>query len=728
MNDDVPQYAHRFIPLGDLPGNFRCTDECLACMRDRYSHRVVAALEQLGFRDIEKISPEPSPDTGVWHAPCCEAAPDYLATRDGVPCCICMPPVAGSPLSIAELSTAQCECCEDSYPEHEVYHTALVVKPSKELAMLAPFCVRRDGQWFTDVCTSAQFLPVSLTGMTNPYCATLNGLGYFKMTHIVLPSLLKYDEKFQLHVEGLCNTHTLRNRPWLPIQISCAPVHNGWVCVSHLNPGSQERLFDRPFFHIGGHPEFTRKMELVYPIAGPRPEQGAVCLMDEDGRELRAECLEVIVFLDVIRWEHDYTLNLGMIATSFSKAEDGFDLPSELLLSMQHLGGAVDCACHRKKAAGSPAENDFRMMLQQDNSSDTIICGQIVKLTRDHSAGIYFQWADVICSRGESPIYVRVLLCRQLTEGTELKVGDTITCSGTLQAALHKLHKRKKFSWLDSPEIAHKQAEREREQLVPWLFRKYSTFSLAYGAVVEAYVRAGWELEQVATRNMSRTYPSTVFRNQLGQRLVVLVDVVINGKSGIHTYSSLRRKIEQFCDQLPESTRPILHFATLELTSLPQPDQFKLRATVSPPAEGVQFRELLPGPDALARQELTEEKAAHLLLRGYKYGEWHVLACHQSEDCEYNSHTTFYTCSNKIDYHRYIAEMKEGWDRDEVTYSASFATGYVHDGTRRRPCTLVYFQGTPAIVVIFDVSHGKIRRMTALPEEYFKFIEPNPAP
>lgn len=695
-------------------------------LEDLYTESVLACWAEKGF---ENITPAESAE------PCRL----FTAQLGQCACLLVMPaPVAGL-MALQGLSEERCEQLDREFAGLSVFYSALVLE-ERELLLFLPVPLRDGEQWARGDKLFAQFLPLGRRENSGGFLGALLGDGYeFKFFHALAPYLAQKGKAVHFSVRGW----RLDAAPVQPCAFLRAsdslPCWLGMV----LHDEENGRLtFHRPVFYHEAAPYC--ELELVSRSA-EQADFGIVELLGPTGYRLWAESPESAAFGAELPCGRRYLWSLAMVAEACRYNTQ------EIRISEGSVFEFMREDYIRDHGEEPPADHVFtlstshmRALNQEDEDEYAASCMLIgvveelreVRLPAGEFGIPTCLMAVVRCIPDDEDTAVSVYLPPAALGDYTPKPGDNIACMGTLLATAHELCETRE-SWQDSAAVAEWTEERELAAEAHGYFDACKETSLALGAAVAAFVRAGWTVEQFDPDTFNRKQVPLCVHNQYGERASVFVDTVINGHSPQFSYAAQRERIEEACRENGE--RCI--FATVELTYKPVADRYAVSMSLSPDLEGVKTPLVMCSagfPAALSLSDDDEEEptspapldeaaAARLLADAFATGRWAEAAKRMREEMRYTSKNNGTQLYGKTDYLRYIAERIDRWKEMGEWHNFSFAAGtLVYEG-QRRPCMAMAYQGVPTGMLVFRDSHGCIGEMEAVDSALFAgFVAASP--
>lgn len=687
-----------YNPISDHHFKFICKTEVVAdsvearrSVLPRHADKVAATLAELGFEHVSDALHEGADAPGH---------PQFMAELEGRPCCICFPEETGSVVQLQALSEEQCAFCAEKLPEHDVYHAGLFIA-ANDLYMLAPYLVRRGGEWLAKHTGAAQFLPPALRKDQNRYSALLGDAAAVKLFKAVMPHVMNNGRKVEFFIDGLNEGKELVSEKYFAKRIG--PLPSLFLLVRRAE--SDESRICRPFFYC--EHECGVELELVS-VDNECPEDGLVELMTRDGRYLYAECLEAAALPGLLPEGRRYCWSLSVVAQGVGVVE------KELVITQ---GAAYEEAVrdYRREHGEEPPE-DFslrfsmgilRSFQQAGWNSDVTFCGQVVELREEWMMDLH----NTVVVLRFLPDHDETMLCMFISDAvlgdTQLAVGDTICGYGELYAVPSELVEDT-ASWQDSPELCAAREDEEREDAVQAAYAQYSKGSMALGVAVSAFLGGGWALAEPLPSDFPAQMEPMLFENAEGERVVVYMDSVLDGADPVFSCKEAASAAGAvYCrvglEYSPSSDR--YHVSMNTVPELPGVYS-RLRSAASP----MQHSILSINDDGTTAEEwvlpeqLDEYMAAGLLRAALEQGAWQPLAEWLREEATCVADFSHLLLTGKLDVLRHFGSS--------VSYVGASAfscrVGCIRLGKARRAALAITIDDELQSYATFDNSHGMI--------------------
>ena len=714
---------HRVHKLADVAEALEDSASVRRAALQLYSSELCRVLEKLGFADVREES--------LGRA---EALPQYTATRNGRPCCICMPQELAELPDVRALSQEQCKSCEELYPQADVYYAAMLYT-GDAVRLLSPFLVRTGGAWLSDESASAQFLPLGMRRSSNSYAPLFGDAYLFKLINVFLPFIASEGARARLFVEGLEGGKPLEQPPYCVVR--CGPKPTLMLLMRQL---SEKQYASCNTFFYYEH-SLRTELELVS-VDGEEPEDGVVQLLEQGGTTICAECMEAAALPGRLPCARRYKWALHLVAERIRPIE------REIVVTS---GPAFEMAAddYRREHGEEPPEDfalhfsmeSFRSFSQDAADPFTTLCGQVVNIGLERMFSRVFTVVHIRCISDNDAVNVAVFLAPELMDGYTPELGDTLSCTGVLRAVpLELVDDMESWQGLVALRREEEKLKNQREQAAYSLYSELSRYSMALGVTAAAFVRAGWELVPMERLAFMKRFHPIIFKNEQGRHLGVLIDTKLNGRNSEFSSSSALKRFDIYMgNKYGKSSRACR--CTVSLHYNEKADRYAVSMELTPHILGVsnslimtscpvREEELCIDGDEVSRKRLLpgtldEAHAAELYRNALSRGEWEAFAEMLREEMSYDSDTCNVHYHGKMDFLRYMNSRLNTWKVKGPWAAFAFSCGTILYEGCARPATATLYRGKPTAICIFDNSHSLIGHIYTLPEELYSTYTPN---
>lgn len=670
-----------------------------------YRAELVRTLQGMGFSNIEFT--ESAEDR----------QPDITATLGGRSLCICLPPVPASPMELQALSAEQCACCEQSYPQHDVFFAALLADTQEQrLYLLGPVEVRASGGWLNDDPEQAQFLPISRRSGIDRYTALFGGCAMFKLSRLLIPHVLEHGHLPRFSVQGLFADKEQGENGLYALMAAAPPTH--FMLVAKEGDGLD---FRRPFFFYSDRPH--AELELT------RCAEGApVELLDKTGRLLCAESLEGTLYPDLLACGKHYKWTLSLVADRCRPMKREMSISSGPLLEQARRD-------YRRTHGSAPPENfsvrvsteGIRSFYQEPQQSYAELCGRVLEAEEVEVDSRRAIRLSLLPIPGNDDVEVQVFVGEQAGLSEPPLPGDVVECAGFLYASPDAVVESAE-SWQDSGEVAALQETRELELNSMSAYEQFSGYSLAQGVVAAAFARAGYSLLSAPGAH-TREEATFLVQSPEGHKLLLFTDTLLSGGEPHFSYTEEQRESILKRARSAHGEELTAHHCLVKLERDAASEAYAVELLIDPACPAVEPGYIisdatqcpLPG-------RMTEELACRITCNAICSQDWTEFARAAAEDMEYVSHVNGTRTLGKIEFIRYMAERKLLWEEQQGWPGMSMETGVVTYQGKTRPCYMLECYGHRIGVAIVTLRGGFIAAMETLPLEVNDTYVPDAAP
>lgn len=683
-----------------------------------YSREILPVLRKCGFRRITPLAREKAPK-----------GPHYTALRDGRPCCLCFHPIVSDTISLDALTSEQCEACDDLFPEHDVYYSALL-EGSDGLYLFSPTLVKNADGWMTNDTHVEQFLPLGMSKFRTRFRFLLGGCEDFKLFHMVIPYAATNGEPLSIRIDGIGSK--VREEPYL--LFSCRELPH-LLILSKIVDKEKKRCECAGMFFYYEHDE-RLELELIRRV-GDNPESGVIQLMEEHGATFYAECVEAAALPSALRMPLRYTWSLSMVAEYISPLEREFSVSSGPLVE--------DAKNEYREKHGEEPPQDFSINVSMDHmrhfsqDDESTMADGVGKITALEEKTLFYRPFTVATLNflpNDDTSVIKVIISHSLLKDYKPSVGDLVSFSGILQAIPDGVVEDGE-SWHTDPSLKEKKEGHDRTIQAMVSYEQFAKYSIGMAVVISAFVAEGWvHVPGSFDENFSRTRSAVIMQRGEDELMFILVDTVIDGHEPDFSYEGQTDFFHKFAKKYFSENARICR-AIVSLNSYAESDHYKISMRLEPDIPGVKNRLVSAGcpfsestlsinedgTSEMKRERpevLDEAYAASLLLNAFTKREWLNLAQWMREELDYISDSVKHRhYVGKIDYLRYICERAINWADRGVMPSLSISTGTVCVDGVDRPATALHHDGAVTTVTIFSDSHGLIGAMRSLPAQFF---------
>ncbi len=710
------------------------TSEYLA----RYECLISGLLHDAGFSDLNFHSL----DKLCGRLPESEAAPDITCNCNGAGACICFAPPAENGMHVTHLSPAQCGYCDAHHAGADIYFAELFYSKNDtgrwELNLLGPVLVRQAGVWLGEQLQHSQFLPIAMRNGMDRYSTIYNGGVLFKFYQIMFPLLAEQGTMPNFRISNLFESTPQGDTDFLALQLISTPTVMS--LIKRKNEGSGH-TYERSFFlHCDGP---RSDLELVSMDEDAEEADGVVSLMDCNGAEFKAECLEVVLYRPRIRTGCRYLWTTYLAAERFSPLEKEICITSGPTFEMHKEEYRQEHGCE------PPEDFAFRISLEQirfimQHSDDCYseVTGQVISV---ESTEVDAQPMQLVCIHPlpeNDDVVLQVFVSPEVMGDYTPAVGDTVNCTGYLCVSPDELLPDVP-GWQDSVEVGERLSERDASREGHRVFESLATTSMGHAVAAAAFVQGGWDMEPVSLNTLCDARHALHFTSQSGRPAIVFVETLLNGTEPEMAYVDLESLAEHVRQKHGEDALCCL--CRVRLDYKPAADRYAVSMEMEPECPGVEntllycacpFHETILDLDSGERkrqrpEHLDEAMAARLFRAALAEGHWADFAKWVREEADYTSESSDCHFSSKLDFLRYMGFKMASWQKGDgkIWAGASFHTGSVTWQGRRRPCTATLQQGAPVAITVFDDDgHGMIGHIHNLsPTDFSTLITDPPA-
>ncbi|MBQ7022829.1 MAG: hypothetical protein IJN29_04565 [Akkermansia sp.] len=686
------------------------------------SSEILRLMEDAGFCNISPTDEESA------------ERPQFLAKKDGREACICFVPLCDFVLDIPHLSQAQCKFCDAQYPAHDVYYACLFCSGSdenRELELLGPQIVKRDGEWLRDELQHSQYLPLAMRKGMDRYSSIFNAGVLFKLYQVIFPVVAARCNTPNFRVLNLFDYTSQGETDYLALQLFDSPT---LLTIVHNDSENKRLEYIRSLFmHCDGP---TSDLELVSMPQEAEPADGQVELMEANGNYLQAECAEALLYRGRMQTGTRYLWHLSQVAEHIGPMKHEFSITSGPVFE-------IHCEEYRKEHGCEPPEGyafristeGMRSFMQDEGDTYATVIGQVVSREASEVDG---QPMTIITLRpmvDNDDVQLQVFVSPEVQGEYTPAEGDTVRASGYIYASAHELLVDVP-SWQDSPEVGELIQERENSGNAHREYERLSRYSMGHAVAAAAFADGGWEILTYNTDELFSRHHPLMVKAQDGSIAVVCVDNVVNGQPTEPGYGELA--------DLPDTIRKtygeecVCYHCTVKLDYNTAAERYAISMEMVPECPGVEnhllytavpFRETMlcldngkPASNKRLRPaQLDEAMVATLFRDALAEGKWAAFAEWVREEACFESETCHITRSGKLSLLRYMSERVEMWkDNPQMQWEDfSFATGSIMHGEVRRPCMALSYRGAITAITVFEDKQGLIGRIHNLPGESF---------
>lgn len=667
-----------------------------------------SALQSMGYERVEFPAESPSFANRFEEAE--PHWPDIIATFRGKKVCICFAPVAPHIAALEALSPQQCACCEQHFPQHDVYYAALLLNmQEQQLILLDPTTVRYERRWCTNSPEDAQFLPYSRRRVSDRYSPLLGSCALVKLSHLFIPHALSFGQLPRFTVRGLFEDKEQGSHGAYALMSMTPPTH--FMLVGR-DPDTDELTFRRPFFFYGDRPH--AELELMRCTGG---DVGLVELLDKTGLTLYAESVEASIFSEEIAVGLHYKWTLSLVADRCHL------LKREFALS----GGPVLEQAKRDyvRLHGSNPPHDFsvrvstesiRTFIQKPQQSYTELCGRITHIEEVSVDAHCVLLMSLLPLTGNDDVEVQVFTGLHVLGETRPEVGDVVECTGFLYASPDAVVENAE-SWQDSGAVAALQEARELKAHRLNAYRQYSGYSLAQGVVAATFAQSGYRLLAVPGTH-TRDDATFLVQGPKGDKRVLFVETLIGDAEPQFAYTEEQQQSILERHKATHGDNLSAHRCTVRLQRAADSEAYEVQLQVKPECpdidptnticEAVQCP--LPG-------KLSEAVACRIICNAIGTQDWNEFARTAAEDATYISHVNGTRTLGKIEYIRYMAERKKLWEEQMGWPGMRMETGTVTYKGKQRDCFSITCYGRRVGTEVVNLRGGFIADMETVPLE-----------
>ena len=315
-------------------------------------------------------------------------------------------------------------------------------------------------------------------------------------------------------------------------------------------------------------------------------------------------------------------------------------------------------------------------------------------------------------------LQLNVYVFATLTGGRIPTVGDIVSASGSLHAAVDARVEAAEC-WADSPRTAQAIAQDEQDAIAESARCSIAPYDTLLAEVAAAFSRSGYRLIEPFEPLYRFGRPEFIFKNEAGNKLMVMIDGIINGSIDFWGY---RRRFypnhyPSHVTQTPQGTGPAeLCFLTLRLTSLPD-GRFKVEFEQHGTSVPLTLPEVLAQELPISHSELTEQKAAELLADCMNSQKFDAMLPYLREDLSYRSETAALEFFSKNDFLRHLRSRFDMWTKNNDWPQLTFTSASIKHNGVERPCMMAHQNGELISATLFTLSASFIVEMESLSPE-----------
>lgn len=695
----------------------------------KYEGTMARLLQDAGFTGLQFHSL----DKLRGRLPESEAAPDITGLRNGAEACICFAPLAGNMMQVTHLSPSQCDYCDAHHPRADVYFAEFFYSRNdndeQELILLGPVPVKQGHEWMRDRLQHSQYLPISMRDGMDRYSAIYNGGVLFKIYQAVFPRITSNGSVSKFGVSNLFDNTQQGETDYLALNLF--PVPTVMALIQH-QADEKALAYTRSFFmHCGGP---KSDLELVSMDEETDEADGVVSLMDCNGAEFKAECLEVVLYRPRIRTGCRYLWTTYLAAERFSPLDKEICITSGPVFEMHKEEYRREHGCEPPEDfAFRVSLEHTRFIMQHSDDCYSEVTGQVISV---ESTEVDAQPMQLVCIHPlpeNDDVVLQVFVSPEVMGDYTPAVGDTVHCTGYLTVSPDDLLQDVP-GWQDSVVVGERLSERDADREAHRVFESLATTSLGHAVAAAAFVRGGWDMKPVSLDALCNARHALHFTSQSGQLAVVFVKTLLNGAEPEMAYIGLESLTEQVRQKHGDDALCCL--CRVRLDYKPTAERYAVSMEMEPECPGVEntllycacpFHETILDLDSGERQRqrpehLDESMVAGLFRAALAEGHWADFARWMREEADYTSESNDCHFGSKLDFLRYMDLKVDSWKNGDgkIWAGAGFHTGSVIWQGRRRPCTATLQQGSPVAITVFDDDgHGMIGHIHNLPPTAF---------
>lgn len=704
----------------------------------KYEEAMTRLLQADGFTELQFLSLDKL--RGL--LPDSEAAPDIIGLCNGTEACICFAPLVGNMMLVTHLSPTQCDYCDAHHAGADVYFAEFFYRRNEndeqELMLLGPVPVKQGGEWLLDQLQHSQYLPLAMRDGIDRYSSIYNGGVLFKIYQGIFPRITSNGSVSNFSISNLFDSAPQGETDYLALNLFPAPT----VMALIQHQADEKALaYTRPFLvHCNGP---KSDLELVDLCDDADEADGVVKLMDCNGAEFRAECLEVVLYRPRIRTGCRYLWTTYLAAERFSPVAKEICITSGPTFELHKEE-------YRQEHGSEPPEDfafrvsleNTRFIMQHSDDCYSNAVGQVISVEATEVDAQPMQLVSIHPLPDNDDVVLQVFVSPEVMGDYTPAAGDTVDCAGYLYASPDELLPDVP-GWQDSVEVGERLSERDAVMEGHRVFNYLSTTSMGHAVAAAAFVQAGWDMEPVSLDELCDARQALHLTSQSGQMAVVFVEVIINGHTPDIAYHDIDTITKQVHEMHGAETRCFI--CRVKLDYKPAADRYAISMEMAPECPGVKNSLLYCGCPLLKtilnmdsgedeRQRpthLDEAEVARLFCSALDKGNWADFAKWVREEADYTSESSDCHFHGKLDFLRYMGCRIDSWKRGDgkIWAGASFCTGSVIWQGRRRPCTATLQQDEPVAVTVFnDDGHGMIGHIHNLPPHAFRTLETDAPP
>lgn len=637
--------------------------------------------------------------------------PELTAVYEGRKVGICFGPAAEHPMELDALSEAQCACCDEHYPEHDIYYAALVAAPDKDgakkLLLLGPVQVRAGKHWYSNTPSLNQFLPYYRRTVRDRYSPIFGGCVLFKLERYLIPHIMEHGQLPRFAVKGVFDNQKQGGNGLYGLMDGAPPTH--FMLIEAVKEGHE---FRRPFFFYGERPQ--AELELIR--CG---ESGATMeLLDKTGRTLYAESLEVALFPGQLPVGKHYMCTLSLVADRCRILKREFKLGEGPLLDQARRDYM------RERGEEPPADfsvqvktEGLRTIFQEPGHSYMELCGRVTRAEHTTVDGQPAMLLSVLAIPQNDSVEVQIFVGAPLGLEKLPEEGDMVECAGYLYASPDEVLPGSD-SWQDSGEVAALQASRERSGNILQAYERYASYSLAQSVAAAAFVGAGYSIRQ-APGKPTREAATFLVQSPTGEQKLIFVDTIIGDAAPDFAYTPEQQQsiTEKARAEHGDALQP--HHCIVHLLRDKDTENYSVRLEITPPCADIEESSVISDATQfpLPGKALDEAEACRIICNAICSQEWGPFARAAAEDMSYISRVNGTRTLGKISYIRYMAERKQLWVEQQGWAGMSMDTGTILYEGSRRPCFMITCYGHMIGAAVVTLRHGLIAHMETVPLE-----------